>query len=138
MNSNQYSFLQHLISTILIVLSLSFTIYYNYYNWTFRKDILIKNENLTFLQQDNISTNEKKDYFNSAEYKEKIFKAEGLKKKGEIVIQLNGEETQLKYNQTSFIPTNSNTLTEKYFLWTSCLFNFDKSNNFINENKLCK
>ncbi len=59
-------------------------------------------------------------------------KTEGLKRKNEVVIELNSEERQLEYNETGYTPKLNDEENTKYYLWIRCLFN--ENNTKINLN----
>jgi hypothetical protein len=132
MSNLKINFIYQFSITILIVFIVSLTVYYNYFNWIARKENIVKAKNLNFLQLDNISTGEKKDYYNSFFYRDKLFKTEGLKRKNEVVIELNSEERQLEYNETGYTPKLNDEENTKYYLWIRCLFNENNTKTNLN------
>ena len=94
---------------------------FGYQNWLVVSSQELKASELSLLIDDNRSTVERTDYFNSNLYKEKVFKEEGFYKKGELVYNTNLKENYLDKGQVAYIPSNSIDRSSNPEKWWQCI-----------------
>lgn len=126
--------------TLIFVLGLN--IVFTYKNWQTRRNNELKIQSLNFLKLYNLSSSEKKDYYSSNQYKLKLYKEEGLKESGEIVLESGFSENLSTPPQTAFIPKISNIAESNHQQWWKCFLNnkYNKSlliSNY-NDNNFCR
>lgn len=121
MNNNILNKFFAIIVVILFTFIICVSVYFNYYNWQVRKQSNLITNTLTFIKTDNKSISEKKDYYNSQNYKEKLFKTENLKNKDEVIVRMENLEVYIKEGETEYIVKQKN---EKNNVgnWIDCLF----------------
>lgn len=138
-SNNMNYYLKHVFSFLMVFTTVIFiftNVYFNYYNLRYRKQTEYKKTSLNYLKLDNRSIDEKKDYYNSINYKQKLFKLEGLKGKNEVVIDFAAQENYLSSYETDYIPNIKTDKNTNFLNWFNCLFITETAT--TKGNTLCK
>jgi hypothetical protein len=109
-----------LINAFIIVL-IFLNVFFSYQDRSTQNYIEKKINSLSFLQNQNVTSNDQSDYFNSQLNREKVFKEEGYKVIDEEVIETNLVENTANFDETIFLPSQIQNNDSNLIKWWNCL-----------------
>lgn len=112
----------HNIVQIIICISLLANIYFMYYQWNSERITTNRTAILKKLKNSNNAIADQSEYYQTNQYKEKIYKEQGYAKNGEQVYLTGVFETPLELNETTYVPNLIHDDKTNINKWFDCLF----------------
>ena len=112
----------HNIIQVLICIVVLMNIYFMYYQWNTERVTVNKTQILKKLKNSNNVIVDQSEYYQTDQYKDKVYKEQGYAKNGEQVFSLTSTETPLDEDETTYTPTLSFETKSNIDKWFDCLF----------------